>query len=218
MSLTTIGGHDVTVVGAVHPIAAGWLVVAAKLRGGSFVPDLPRVIPDLARAMEGRPRFDAVGLNVAVGDPALAKTGRRACDLASEALLGINPKRARKVQADATAKALMKQRRQEALQTIGSRHQRTAFEFLPELSLFQLTNGENSELSSPFDLDVASDALSSLPGVDRILEAELDGVGREDLIRASLGLWTARRVIARLAVRMPDDPVIVDGFRVELLR
>ena len=33
--------------------------------------------------MEGRPRCDAVGLNVAVGDPALAKTGRRACDLAS---------------------------------------------------------------------------------------------------------------------------------------
>ena len=92
MSPTTIGGHSFTIAGSVHPVGPGWLVVAAKMRGGSFVPDLPRVFPDLARAIEGRPRFDAVGVNVAVGDPALAKSGNRACDLACKELLGSNPK------------------------------------------------------------------------------------------------------------------------------
>lgn len=218
MSPTTIGGHTFTVVGAVHPVESGWLVVAAKMRGGAFVPDLPRVFTDLARAVEGRPRFDTVGLNAAIGDVASAKKGNRACDLACRDLIGVDPKVARKQAIEATLRPLMKRRRQEVTGTIASRHQRTVFEYLPELSLFQVTGGAASDLRSDASLSVAFEALSALPGVDRILEAELDGVTKEELIRATLGLFTARRVIARLAVRLPEDPVAVDGFRVELLR
>jgi len=218
VSPTTIGGHSFTIAGSVHPVGPGWLVVAAKMRGGSFVPDLPRVFPDLARAIEGRPRFDAVGVNVAVGDPALAKSGNRACDLACKELLGSSPKTLRKQAVDPSLKATMKQRRREAVETIGSRHQRTAFEYLPELSLFQATGGAVENLEGDEQLALALDALSTLPGVDRILEAELEGVSKIDLIRAALGLWTARRVIARIAVRIPEVPTLSHGFRVEILR
>ena len=218
MSPTTIGGHSFTIAGSVHPVGPGWLVVAAKMRGGSFVPDLPRVFPDLARAIEGRPRFDAVGVNVAVGDPALAKSGNRACDLACKELLGSNPKTLRKQAVDPSLKATMKQRRREAVETIGSRHQRTAFEYLPELSLFQATGGVVGSLDGDEQLTLALEALSTLPGVDRILEAELEGVSKIDLIRAALGLWTARRVIARIAARIPEVPTLSHGFRVEILR
>jgi hypothetical protein len=218
VSPTTIGGHSFTIAGSVHPVGPGWLVVAAKMRGGSFVPDLPRVFPDLARAIEGRPRFDVVGVNVAVGDPALAKSGNRACDLACKELLGSNPKSLRKQAYDESLKAVMKQRRREAVETIGSRHQRTAFEYLPELSLFQATGGAVGSLDGDEQLTLALEALSTLPGVDRILEAELEGVSKIDLIRAALGLWTARRVIARIAVRIPVVPTLSHGFRVEILR
>jgi len=218
VSPTTIGGHVFTVVGAVHPVAAGWLVVAAKMRGGSFVPDLPLVFQDLSRAIDGRPRFDVVGLNVAVGDPAFAKNGRRACDLACQALLGVDPKTARKEAVMPSLRSLMKQRRDEAGATIGPRHQRTVFEFLPELSLFQITDGQQHVLNDEGGVDRAVEALSILPGVDRIVDADLDGVTKGDLVRAALGLWTARRALARMTVRLPEEPVSVDGIRVELLR
>ena len=218
MSPTTVGGHSFTIAGSVHPVSSGWLVVAAKMRGGSLVPDLPRVFPDLVRALEGRPRFDAVGLNVAVGDPELAKSGSRACDLACKALLGHNPKVLRRQAGDPSLRSVMKQRRREAKETIGSRHQRTVFEYLPELSLFQATSGAVFDLQSEEHLALALEALATVPGVERVLEAELDGVLRIDLVRAALGLWTARRVIARIAVWIPEDPTLSNGLRVELLR
>ena len=112
----------------------------------------------------------------------------------------------------------MKQRRREAKETISSRHQRTVFEYLPELSLLQATSGAVGDLQSEEHLALALETLSTVPGVERVLEAELDGVLRIDLIRAALGLWTARRVIARIAVRIPEDPTLSSGLRVELLR
>jgi hypothetical protein len=205
-------------VGSVHPVAEGWLVVAAKMSGGSFVPDPPRVFADLARAVEGHPRFDVVGLNAPVGDPEAAKSGSRACDLACRELLGLDPKTARKRATREELRRLMKTRRREARATIGPRHQRTVFEYLPELSLLEMTEGEVADLRGEENLHLAMDALAVLPGVERLLEANVDGITPDDLVRVTLGLWTARRVLARLSVRLPDEPTSLDGFRVEILR
>ena len=115
-------------------------------------------------------------------------------------------------------RAMLKERRREAAATLAARHQRTVFEYLPALSLYELTAGAVVDLGQPGALELALEALGTMPGVGRIIEAPLEEVTQLDLVEATLGLWTARRVVARLALRLPEDPVSGDGFRLEIFR
>lgn len=58
-----------------------------------------------------------------------------------------------------------------------------------------------------------------IPGVERILDSEVPGAKPWHLLDAAACLWTARRVIARAASRLPVDPEWdTQGLRMELMR
>ena len=58
-----------------------------------------------------------------------------------------------------------------------------------------------------------------MPGVQRILEAELPKVPYSHLLDMGALLWTARRVFAHAGLRVPTDPQWdEDGLRMEIVR
>ena len=60
---------------------------------------------------------------------------------------------------------------------------------------------------------------AKFPGVDRILSAELPGASLAHLLDVAAFVWTARRIFARAAIRIPQDPEWDEqGLRMEIVR
>ena len=100
--------------------------------------------------------------------------------------------------------------------------QRTVFEVHPELSFFQINGDVPLRWSKKFEAgqDERRTLLRNrIPGVERILETELDEVPFTHLLDAAALLWTARRISARAGTRLPADPEWDDeGLRMEFVR
>jgi predicted RNase H-like nuclease len=61
--------------------------------------------------------------------------------------------------------------------------------------------------------------MRSLPGVERILEADVSGASAGHLIDTAAFLWTARRIFLHAATRIPADPEWDEtGLRMEIFR
>jgi hypothetical protein len=221
MTASGSGARAFVHIGSIVPVRDGWLVATAKLRGGAFSPDPPKVVPDLARAIEGRPRFTMAGINVPIGDALAAADGRRQCDVEAVEKFGLDPNASRHTNTLAGPRDFLDERYREVVATIAIRHQRSLCEFLPELSFMEanLAKPLSSPPSSEAGIEERALLLGRMPGIDRILSAELDGVGPDELQEVAAGLWTTRRVIARMGRRLPDTPeASADGFRMEVLR
>jgi predicted RNase H-like nuclease len=100
--------------------------------------------------------------------------------------------------------------------------QRTIYEANSELSLFQLNEGEpmrwtkHSEKGREERMGVLE---AKMVEARRITDAEVPGATISHLMDAAAVLWTARRVFARAAIRIPADPEWdEDGLRMELVR
>ncbi len=100
--------------------------------------------------------------------------------------------------------------------------QRTVYEVHSELSFYQLNDdvplrfskqsergwGERRELLE-----------KKIPGVERIINAELTDVPYSHLLDVAAFMWTARRVSARSGLRVPLDPEWDgEGLRMEIIR
>ena len=60
---------------------------------------------------------------------------------------------------------------------------------------------------------------SKLPGSLRIINAEVPGATTSHLLDAAAILWTARRIFAKAALRIPMEPEWDEqGLRMELVR
>ena len=60
---------------------------------------------------------------------------------------------------------------------------------------------------------------TKLPGALRIIDAEVPGATPSHLLDAAAILWTARRIFAKAAVRIPSDPEWDEqGLRMEIVR
>ena len=58
-----------------------------------------------------------------------------------------------------------------------------------------------------------------MPGVLRIIDAEVPGATPSHLLDAAAILWTARRIFAKAAIRIPTDPEWDEqGLRMEIVR
>ena len=58
-----------------------------------------------------------------------------------------------------------------------------------------------------------------IPGVERIVNAELTDVPHSHLLDAAAFMWTARRISARAGMRVPLDPEWDgEGLRMEIMR
>jgi predicted RNase H-like nuclease len=206
----------------VTPCARGWLVVSAKLLGVNINPEGSRVLPLFVDVIDERPTFSAVALNAPIGYLDKAVKGGRTCDRQARALLG--PRRATIRSAptwasvgedaedtvdhlDAVTKLLLPRYRQVAAEMAPFR-QRSIYQVHPELSFYQL-NGD-VPLSWPKSTEAGREErralLQRIPGVGLILDADIPGVSLEHLLDATALVWTARRIFAHAATRIPTDP------------
>jgi predicted RNase H-like nuclease len=100
--------------------------------------------------------------------------------------------------------------------------QRTVFEVNADLSFFEMNEGVPmrwSKYSEKGTQERLALLESKLPGVLRIAEAEVPGASSSHLLDAAALLWTARRIFAKSAIRIPVDPEWDEqGLRMEFVR
>jgi predicted RNase H-like nuclease len=224
-----------SIVAGVSPCAPGWLVASAKLHGATFAPEPPRVLAKFAEVLDERPTFSTIALNAPVGYVEGVQGGRT-CDRLARALLGRRgstvhnaPTRASLEEEevvdddhlDAITNILLRRYREVAAEMAPYR-QRTVYEVHPELSFFQIN--ADTPLRWSKKTEAGFEERSALlrkrvPGVERILETELEGVQASHMVDAAAILWTARRIFARAGTRIPTDPEWDEqGLRMELVR
>jgi len=222
------------VLAGVEPCRQGWLVVSAKLQNVSMLPQAPEVMGSFAEILDARPGFTVLAVHLPIGLPDVATPGGRRCDRLARHLLG--PRRGaavispppRSAVEDAEGKGLSAVARSllpkiaELNRDVASYHQRTVYEFHPELSFYQL-NDDRPLQHRKRTADGVTERMALLAerikGMDRILELRPSSVDLARLLDASAGLWTARRLAARSVSRLPESPEWDEqGVRMELVR
>jgi predicted RNase H-like nuclease len=225
-----------SVVAGVTPCGPAWLVAPAKLQGTVFAPEEPFLISPFSEVVDQRPTFAAIALNAPVGYLDLGAAGGRTCDREARAILGA--KRGSSIQSapirsatneleflpdhlDAISKTLLPRYREVAAEMAPFR-QRTVYEVHSDLCFYELNEGEPMKWSkqSEAGLSERREVLrSKFPSSDRILSAEVPGASASHLIDVAAFVWTARRIFARAAIRLPQDPEWDEqGLRMEIVR
>jgi predicted RNase H-like nuclease len=231
-----------TLIAGVVPHQPGWLIVSAKLQGATMAPEAPRVLGCFADVLDDKPAHAVIALFAPVGLLDKPDAGGRECERAARALLGrrrgaairsapswlaingIEPPET--LALDAVTAALLPHYAEVASEMAPYR-QRTVYEVHPELSFFQLNDDQPLESSkrSAAGRSQRRELLERrIPGVERLLDASLPGIGnaqlrQTQLLDATACLWTARRVLARAVTRLPADPVWdSQGLRMEIVR
>jgi predicted RNase H-like nuclease len=225
-----------SLVAGVTPCAAGWLLASAKLRGTTFAPEDPRVIETFGEVLDQRPSFSVIAVNAPIGYPDESSLGGRACDREARSLLGPRgsavhsaPGRSSIVEGgsgsveylDAVTRELLPRYREVASEMAPYR-QRTVYEVHSELSFYQLNEDVPLHFSKQTEAGWEERRMlleSRIPGVERILSADLQNVPYAHLLDAAAFLWTARRIFARAGLRVPADPEWdSQGIRMEIVR
>ena len=202
-----------SVVAGVVPCRSGWLIASAKLQGVTIAPEEPRVFSSFIDVVDEKPAFSVIALYAPIGFLDKARQGGRTCDREARSLLGrrrgatvrsapawpvFGKRRSRHVRQLHVVTAALLPRYAEVAEEIAPYHQRVVYEVHPELSWYQK---------------------SRLRGAERIVDAQLPGVKTEQLLDAAACLWTARRILARAATRIPTDPEWdSQGLRMEIVR
>jgi predicted RNase H-like nuclease len=224
-----------SVVAGVTPCGSSWLVASAKLAGTRFAPENPQLLAPFSEVVDQRPSYAVIALNAPVGYLDQARGGGRTCDREARLLLG---KRGSSIQSapvrsptnelefipdhlDAISMTLLPRYREVAADMAPFR-QRTVYEVHSDLSFYELNDGQPMEWSkhSEKGLEERRALLErKVPDVDRILSAELPGASLPHLLDVAAFVWTARRIFAKAAIRMPSDPEWDEqGLRMEIVR
>jgi predicted RNase H-like nuclease len=230
-------------IAGVEPCPAGWLVASAKLIGAQLAPETPQVMPRFRDVLEAIPSYNAIGAHIAIGLPSEPTRGGRTCDREARQLLGW-PRRGAILSAPAKAvlQAINDYEKAQLLNggrldivtfrllpklaevaaDVQSYHQRTVCEVQPELEFFLLNEDTPLRYSKRLVAGVAErEAIlrRRLPGVERILDAELPRVRKQHLVDAAADLWAARRMLGKAVTRLPENPEWNDdGLRMEIVR
>ncbi len=223
-------------VAGVTPCGPSWLVAPAKLQGTIFAPEDPQLISPFGEVLDQRPTFTVIALNAPVGYLDESAAGGRTCDREARALLG--PKRGSSIQSapvrsptneleflpdhlDAISMTLLPRYREVAAEMAPFR-QRTVYEVHSDVSFFEMNEGKPLQWSKQSEkgLNERREILEGkFPGADRILSAELPGASLAHLLDVAVFVWTARRIFARAAIRIPQDPEWDEqGLRMEIVR
>jgi predicted RNase H-like nuclease len=185
--------------------------------------------------LDERPSFSVIALNAPIGYVDQSKVVGRTCDRMARALLGrrgstIHNAPTREMLRetapvedglDAISTSLLPRYREVAAEMAPYR-QRTVYEVHPELSFFQINGDVPLRWTKKFE--VGRDERRALlekriPGIDRVLDTELEDVPLSHLLDAAALVWTARRIFARAGTRLPTDPEWdEEGLRMEFVR
>jgi predicted RNase H-like nuclease len=217
-------------------------MASAKLQGITVSPEQPQVVSTFLEVLDYKPAFQVVALFSPVGLPDDPASRGRTCDRQARALLG-RPRSGAVLSAPARA-ALACESYAEAREANGGRlsaigwrmlkrsaevheqmapyWQRTIFEVHPELSFYQLNADRPVRFSkhTRAGRDERRALLDGrMPGVERIINEKVRGVTASHLLDAAACLWTARRIIARGVVHLPEHPEWdSEGLRMEFVQ
>jgi len=183
-----------------------------------------------------RPAYSTVALNAPIGGLNQAVVGGRTCDREARALLGrrgasiksapVNVDTGREIDLlsdhlDAVSRTLLPRYREVAAEMAPFR-QRIIFEVHSDLSFYQLNGDVPLQLSKHSEKGIQERRAlleERVPGVSRVLDAEVPGATASHLLDAAAFLWTARRIFAHAAIRIPEDPEWDEqGLRMEMFR
>ncbi len=240
MTITSATRHGpdlpYNVVAGVTPCGPSWLVAPAKLQGTIFAPEEPQLISPFGEVLDQRPTYAVIALNAPVGYLEKSAAGGRTCDREARAILG--PKRGSSIQSapvrspsneleflpdhlDAISMTLLP-RYCEVAEEMAPFRQRTVYEVHSDLSFYELNECQPLQWPkhSEKGLEERRALLETkLPAVARILSAELPGASLAHLLDVAVFVWTARRIFAKAAIRIPEDPEWDEqGLRMEIVR
>lgn len=224
-----------SVVAGVTPWGPNWLVASAKLHGAVFAPEEPSIFESFRSVIDYRPTYAVVVVNAPIGYLASRDLGVRACEREARELLGQRamtvhnaPTRAAldgvvswsDDQLDAISATLLPRYR-EVANEMSPYRQRMVYEGHPELSFYQLNGDQPLKRSKETEKgrkERKELLLAKVPGIQKVLDADLDQFHREHLLDTAALLWTARRVFAHAAKRVPYDPEWDgQGIRMEIV-
>jgi predicted RNase H-like nuclease len=225
-----------SLVAAVTPCRGGWLVAGAKLQGTIFSPEEPVRMATFIDIVDQRPSYSLIALNAPVGGLNQAKVGGRSCDREARLLLGRRGAAVKSAPVqvssgpeidllpnhlDAISQTLLP-RYQEVANEMAPFRQRTIYEANAELSFFQMNENVPMRWSKHSERGMEERRAlleATLPGTLRIIDAEVPGASPSHLLDVGALLWTARRIFARAAIRIPTDPEWDEqGLRMEIVR
>jgi predicted RNase H-like nuclease len=223
------------VVAAVTPCPGGWLVASAKLHAATFAPEEPRVLSKFSQVFEERPLFELIALNAPVGYSD-SPDEQRTCDVIARGLLGRRSMTVRRTPTrgtlesglvrldehlDAVSLVLLGRYCEVAAEMLPYR-QRTVYEAHPELSFYVINGDKPLVLSKKTEDGILERRVlleKRIPGIKRVLDAEIRGVPVSHLYDVAALLWTARRIAAKAAARIPENPEWdAEGLRKEIVR
>lgn len=223
------------VVAGVTPWGSNWIVASAKMHAATFAPEPPKVYPSFLEVLDERPSFIVIVVNAPIGVVDNSESGIRTCDREARALLGRRgsavhnaPTRAQLsggaqsvVEGIDAVSATLLPRYREVASEMSPYRQRVVYEGQPELSFYQLNGDKPLRRSKKIEagyLERRALLEQKIPGVNKILDSELKRVPPKHLLDAAALLWTARRVFAHAALRLPSDAEWdSEGLRMELV-
>jgi predicted RNase H-like nuclease len=215
--------------------------MSARLQGTQLAPQPPEVFETFQDIIDWKPAFQVIAIHAPIGLPSKPSPAGRSCDREARELLGwprsaaiISPPVRAALHAKTYKGAVRANKRMNPVVWNHREHyiavdnemapywQRTIFEVNPELSFFNL-NGEEPMAHSkrtPEGVEERKEVLSArLPGIERVYDERVPGAQPMHLIDAAANLWTARRILARAAIRIPQEPEWDDeGIRMEMWR
>ena len=230
-----------TALAGVVPATKGWCVVGGKLQGISLAPEAPRRFATFQEVLDWKPDFQIIAVHAPIGLPTKPTHGGRRCDHDARALL--RWPRSGAIGSAPARHALTARTYDEATEAneglspvvwrrfahygevdeeMSPYWQRTVFEVHPELSFYDL-NGDRPLRYAKDSVAGANERrrvlAERMPGIDRVYDERPVGATRAQVLDACAALWSARRIKARAAIRIPEDPEWDDnGMRMEIWR
>ena len=228
------------VLAGVEPCDGGWLAVSGRLIGTTLTYQPPQVFGTFRDLVDWKPAFQIVAVAAPLGLPTNPARGGRHCDHEARQLLGRHHWHA--VASAPTRKALecatfddallvdrhlthqawrLASQVREVAEEMAPYWQRTVFEVNSELSFYALnrfkplnhTRGTRQGFSERCWL-----LEGAMQGLEEVFEGcDTVPATTRQIISACANLWTARRIRAHAALRLPRDPEWDDlGLRMEI--
>ena len=209
---------------------------------GTVLAPLPaEVLSTFVEVMDVKPRHDVVAVHIPIGLPDVPAKGGRLCDREARRLLGwprsgaiSSPpvrstlgaktfERAYELNgglSPVTWQLLKKVAEVEA--DFGPYLQRQIYEVHPELSFYELNDGvpmRHRKETVEGRAERRQLLIQKLPVVRAALETKVKAADEPRLLDACADLWTARRIAAKAAGRVPEDaPWDSKGLRMQIYR